>query len=309
MLRSRIGIWIMVIILCIGGTYLIDNVPKWMDTTEINIYSEVEDANVAENILDNRYGDYRVKTTGGEYDIIITNSTEAKTGYTLKENMLYTPMVMYVCGQVDNHENGFIKEEGHNYRKKIDLYTVLVAMERNLNWDDIGVQDQVVKDKIILYIPSERSWYYSAVEDLFYLTLNGGEMPSDEERTNLKERVDKIIDKCEKVPDVAKAIYDEYSDGSKSGKVFIGPESLFLTGNGMNNSGSTNRFVPIYFTKTTFLYANIYLKTNYSGVNIAEDFVKTIQTKKGFMEDIGWRVKDSTFDIQKVSSRFIKVPT
>ena len=51
MLKSRIGIWIFVIILCVGGTYLIDNVPKWMHTTEINISSNVADANIAENII------------------------------------------------------------------------------------------------------------------------------------------------------------------------------------------------------------------------------------------------------------------
>ena len=309
MLKSRIGVWILVIILCIGGTFLIDNVPKWLETTEINISSEIEDANVAENILDNRYGNYKVKKKSGDYDIIFSTSNELKSGYTLKENMLYTPMVMYVESYVDDYEGGFIQAEGENDRKKIDLYTVLTAMERGQTWQDIGVHEKVVKDKITLYIPNEQNWYYPVVENLFYLTINGGENPTEEKRAELKDRVDKILEKCEKVYDVAKAINDEYTEESKSGKVFIGPESLYLTSNGMSNSGNYNKFVPIYFTKTTIAYANVYLKSSYDGVNIAEDFIKTIQSKKGFMKATGWRVKDSTFDIHDVSSRFIKVPT
>lgn len=194
--------------------------------------------------------------------------------------------------------------------KKVDLYTIITAMEKGQTWQEIGVHEKVVKDKIVLYIPDERNWYYPVVEDLFYLTINGGEMPTTEEREALKERVEKILDKCEKVSDVAKAINDEYVEDSKTGKVFIGPESLYFTSNGMSNSSNYNKFVPIYFTKTVTIYANIYVKNNYEeNTNIAEDFIKTIQNKKGFMSDTGWRVKDSIFDIHDVSSRFIKVPT
>ena len=309
MLKSRIGVWILVIILCVGGTYLVDNVPKWLDTTDINVSSELSDSNIAENMLDNRYGKYRVKSKSGDYDIIFSTSKEEKTGYELKENLLYTPMVMYVEAYVDDYEGGFIQQEGQNDRKKIDLYTVLTAMEKGKNWGDIGVEEEVVKDKIVLYIPNEKSWFYPAVEDLFYLTMNNGKTPTEEERAALKERVDKILEKCEKVPDIAKAINDEYNENTKTGKVFIGPESLYLTSNGMSNSSNYNKFVPVYFTQTTFIRANVYIKTEYKDVNIANDFVKTMQEKEDFMEDTGWRVKDSTFDIHKVSSRFIKVPT
>jgi len=309
MLKSRIGIWIFVIILCIGGTYLIDNVPKWLETTEINISSEVPDSNIAESTLDNRYGGYRVKTKSGDYDVIFSVSNEEKEGYNIKENLIYTPMVMYVESYVDDYEGGFINAEGDNNRKKIDLYTVLNAMEKGQNWGDIGVHEKVVKDKITLYIPNEKSWFYPAVEDLFYMTINNGKMPTEEERIALKERVDKILDRCEMVADISQAVYDEYNDESKSGKVFIAPESLYLTSNGMSNAGNYNKFVPVYFTQTTFIYANAYLKNDYKDTNIAEDFVKTIQNKKNFMKDTGWRVKDSVFDIHDVSSRFIKVPT
>lgn len=109
MLKSRIGVWILVIILCVGGTYLVDNVPKWLDTTDINISSNVSDSNIAENMLDNRYGKYRVKSKSGDYDVIFSTSNEEKVGYELKENLLYTPMVMYVEAYVDDYEGGFIQ--------------------------------------------------------------------------------------------------------------------------------------------------------------------------------------------------------
>jgi hypothetical protein len=299
----------MVIILCVGGTYLIENVPNWLETTEVNVCSEIPDANVAENILDNRYSGYRVKSKSDNYDIIFSTNTEPRNGYTLKEGILYTPMVMYVEANVDNHEGGFINAEGENNRKKINLHTVLIAMEKNQKWEDIGVSEKVVKDKITIYIPDEKSWFYPAVEDLFYLTINGGKIPTEEERSLLKERIDNIIANCECVPDIEKAIYDEYVNETKTGKVFIAPECLFLTTNGMSNSNNYNKFVPIYFNHTTFIYVNAYLRTSYQGKNIADGFISTIQNKKNFMYDTGWRVKDSTFDIHSISTRFIKVPT
>ena len=76
MFKGRLGIWIFVIILCVGGTFLIDNVPKWMETEDIFISSKINDSNVVEKILDNRYGDYIVKTNSENSDIIIASTLD-----------------------------------------------------------------------------------------------------------------------------------------------------------------------------------------------------------------------------------------
>ena len=86
MLKSRIGIWIFVIIICVGGTYLLEHAPTWFKTTEIGVVSEIGDANVIEEMMDKKFGEYAVKSKTDNPDIIISNSIETKDGYTLTKN-------------------------------------------------------------------------------------------------------------------------------------------------------------------------------------------------------------------------------
>lgn len=309
MLKSRIGIWILVIVLCVGGTFLIENVPVWFEKTETTFLSEIEDACLAENIVDENYGGHHMKNSGENRDIIFSASGEEREGYKLEKDALYTPLVMFVNADVDYHRDGFIEVSDSEKKNKINLYTVLTAMEENKTWEQIGIHKDVANDKITLYIPDENSWMYPYIEELFYTTLNSGKTPTDEEKELLRERVEKLINKCTLVSDLSKEMLEEYENQSKNKKVFIGPESLFVTTN-MLNSSSSNRFVPVYFNKTVFIYRNMYLKTNYeNGENLANGFLNAIRKKDGFMKDCGWRVKDSTFDLGDVSYRLVKIPT
>jgi hypothetical protein len=216
---------------------------------------------------------------------------------------------MYVDSDIDYHRDGFIEVNDSEKKNKINLYNVLIAMEENRNWEQIGIHKDVASDKITLYIPDENSWLYPYVEELFYMTLNGGEAPNEEQKEALRERVEKLINKCVLVSDLSKEMIDECENQSKNKKVFIGPETLFMTTNMINSNGS-NRFVPVYFNKTVFIYRNMYLKVDYGNEkNLANGFLKTIRGKKHFMEDCGWRIKDSTFELGDLSYRLVKVPT
>lgn len=309
MLKSRIGIWILVIVLCVGGAFLVENVPTWFEKTETTFLSEIEDDNLAESIVDGNYSGYYMKNSGEYRDIIFSASDEEREGYKLEKDILYTPLVMYVNLDIDYHRDGFIEVNYSEKKNKINLLTVLTAMEENKTWEQIGIHKDVASDKITIYIPDENSWMYPYVEELFYITLNGGKAPNDEEKELLRERIKKLINKCTLVPDLSKEMLEECENQSKNKKVFIGPESLFMTTN-MLHSGSSNRFVPVYFNKTVFIYQNMYLKTNYeNGENLANGFLNAIRKKDGFMEDCGWRVKDSTFELNNVSHRLVKVPT
>ena len=306
MFKGRLGVWITVIALCIGIPFLIDNVPKWIETQDILIVSEIDDANVAENILDNRYGEYVVKTSKNNADIIITSTMdEVAPNYTKKDDMLYSPLVMYVENSVDSHNSGFISVEKDNYNCfKVDLMTILDAMEKEKTWQDIGMETDVINGDVKLYIPDENCWYYKEVENLFYLTLNGGNTPNDNELKSLQPRVEKLLEQCNKVISIEMEIESEAFEPSDNGKVFIAPEYLYMTAKGMGDS-TYDCFVPVYFTKTTFVHADFCIKNN---SETASDFITTIQNKKHFMKDTGWRIKDSIFDISSVSRHFIKVP-
>lgn len=309
MFKGRIGVWITVIALCVLGTYFIDNIPKWADTTDITISSQIDDSQVAENIANNRYGDYTVRIATESPDIIISNSTDKPAGYTVKEKMLFSPLVLYVRNTIDTYNNGFIESNaGHHFQ--IDLKTVLGAMEQNKDWNDIGIHNNVVKGKVVLYIPNEKEWYYSEVEELFYTALNGDKEPTEEERKILKPRVDALISKCTKVASMEQEIQEESSNPSEDYKVFIAPECFFMTFKGMGTAYSHD-FTPVYFTKSVFVYADLYIKDNAktrNNIKITDDFISAIQEDRGFMQSTGWRVKNSTFDTSWISRRLMKVP-
>ncbi len=303
MFRGRLGIWIAVIIICVGGTFLIENVPIWLETFPVSISSEIGDTDILNKSLDNRYGKYVVKQKSSDHDIVFSRSGEERDGYTLQENMLCTPMVMYVPSYVDNYSGGFITS-GEGMKQQIDLLTVLDAMEAGLSWQDIGVHEKVLSGKVKLYIPDERNWAYPEVEKLFYLTLNKGKAPTAEEKAMLQTRVDALMNSCIKVASVGAEMYQECNKTSKEHKAFIAPETLYLTSKGTRHAyGEYSAFVPVYFPKTVIVYANAYLKND---SNVANDFIKEIQEDKDFMADTGWRVRDSTYDISDVSTRIIK---
>lgn len=304
MFRGRLVIWILVIILCVGGTFLIDNIPKWMDTTEIAVSSQAFDNEIAENITNKRFGDYVVKSVKKNADIIISSTQDEISGYKANEGLLYSPLVLYVRNWVVSYNDGFI-ETGNNSNYKIDLMTVLRAMEQNKTWQDIGVNDGVVEGDIVLSIPDKNEWYYPEVEELFYIALNGDKTPSEAERATLKPRVEKLLEKCETIFSMQQALQEEVSNPSDKHKVFIAPECFYMTADGMDGHRSAH-FIPVYFTKSTFVYANVHI--NNENIDLGEDFIKTIQTKHHFMDRTGWRISNSTFDIKRVTSFFIKVP-
>lgn len=305
MFKGRLWVWIFVIALCVGIPYLIDNVPKWMETTEIFISPEVEDVNIAENLLDYRYGKYKVKTASSNNDIIISSTIdEIPPNYTKKEKMISSPIVMYVYSNINNYNDGFIDVGNGNSCYKIDLMTILNAMEKEKTWQDIGVDEHLLNGEIVLYIPNESSWYYKEIENLFYITLNNGKLPNDNELKELQPRVEALLKKCEKVISIEVEIEKEAYEPSEKGKVFIAPEFLFQTAKGMGTVGNSY-YVPVYFLKTTFVSADFYIKND---SKIADDFIEIIQNKPKFMEDTGWRVQNSTFNINNISNHYMKMP-
>jgi hypothetical protein len=304
MFKGRLVIWITVICLCLGIPYFTDKIPKWFETTDIFISSKIGDTNVTEKMVDNRYGDILVKSTHENADIIIASTTDdIPYNYTVKEDILYSPLVMYITASVESVNTGFIRINNTN-SYKIDLMTILNAMEEGKSWQDIGINKNILVGKVTLCIPNKNSWYYKEVENLFYINLNGGRMPTNAEKTVLKPRVESLMDKCNSVDSIEIEIKKEANNQKETNEVYIAPECLFMTTEYMKNSFPP-LFKPIYFTKTTFIYADFYINNN---SHIANDFIDVIQSKQSFMEDTGWRIKNSTYDISKVSSSLMKVP-
>lgn len=306
MFKGRLGIWIFVLILAIGGPWLYENIPVWLHTDNAVVASELNNIDMLAEMSQQKYGHFKVQTTTETPDIIFSSSNETREGYELIENAVQSPLVLYVLRAIDDYEQGFIQSDDNQYFFRINLHTILTAMENNQTWADIGIHAKVLEGNVTLHIPDENDWSYSKVEELFYITLNGGVMPIEERQTELKPRVDALLRKCIKCPSIAQAIADEAEHPTDTKKAFLAPEYLYTTSQGMS-SNNNNNFAPVYFTKTVYMSANAYLKTGYTDVDISHELWNAMKSNKDFMDDTGWRVKDSTFNISKSWARLPNV--
>lgn len=306
MFKGRLGIWILVLILAIGGPWLHESIPVWLHTDNAVVASELNNIDILAEMSQQKYGHFKVQTTTETPDIIFSASNEQREGYELIDNAVQSPLVLYVLRSIDEYEQGFLQSADSPYFYRINLHTVLTAMENNQTWGDIGIYPKVLEGNITLHIPDEHDWSYSKVEELFYLTLNGGTAPTEERYVELKPRVDALLQKCVKCPTIAQAIADEATSPTDTKKAFLAPEYLYTTSCGMGSNKAIH-FVPVYFTKTVYLSANAYLKTGYTDIDTSHELWNAIKSKKDFMADTGWRIKDSTFNINNAWARLPNV--
>lgn len=313
MFKGRLGIWVILIVVCFVAQWLIGAVPTWFEshdlTTTINIKSDADFTQVLSNTKINK-----IKTIVKNEDpeMVITDNEEISLdNYTKYEDFLVSPVVMYACN-VNSQNNGFIAVPNTSNCYKVDLKSILVAMEKDAEWDSLGIHKSVANGTVTLYIPNEQNAYYDDIVELFYLTINNGAVPDQTTREALKSRVDGLLKKCHKVADIGQAILEEYKDPSKAHKVFIGPEYLYQRGTNTSNpyiADSNKGFRPVYFLDTVYLTADVYIKSaENSEENYGKRFVENIQEKHNFMQQTGWRVKNNTFDLDKISGIYYESP-
>ena len=323
MYKGKVSVWIWIIVIVLFVQFCLNIVFPWVgswgDYENTTIYAEsVYDDALLDSVGNKQFLDYKWYIDKQNPDIYITDDVdiEKKDGYTKYSNYLYSPLVMYVRSQVIDGSNytGFIRlspDDGSSSPLQIDLYNILVGMEEDKTWKDIGVSTKVVEGKINVVIPNERCTYYSKVVDLFYLTLNNNKVPTEEERMSLTSRVNALLDKCEKTSSISQGIYDEYKKHSKGYKVFIGPEYLFVRGGEEISRQNYDAYTCVYFMNTTFIEADLYVKSNYAEgeVDVASDVFNKMVAGTGFFRNSGWRMQDSFPKMSNVSYSLVgKVP-
>ena len=226
--------------------------------------------------------------------------------------MLFSPLVLFAVQDVADYPDGFIKVPTSSTAFRVDLYTILTAIENGKNWEDIGVNKNVVNGAVTLYIPNEMNSYYSKVVDLFYMTFNNGEIPSEERRAELEKKVNNVLSKCHKIPDITQGVYEEKENNTKEGKVFIGPEYLYKRGSNYSMGTSyDDSYRPVHFMKTIFVYSNVFVKEVTAEVDgeevkdFASKLVEEMKKDSDFFDKTGWRIKNSTFELGYV---YVKDP-
>ena len=313
MFKGKLGLWIILLVVCILAQFLIVNIPVWMHTDSIFMSFDIDSDNeMLQCLVDKKIDKMVVKSSDSENDIIITDQKIATlNGYTKYSDYIWSPMVMYASGVYNNNE-GLIGVPKTDNCYKIDFLSVLTAMENGDDWQSLGIHKDVANGPVILYIPNEQCHYFDDVVELFYLTLNKGSVPNEQEREALKERVDSLISKCHKVSDISQAVYDEYDEETKEHKVFIGPEYLYKRGKsysmdyGGNNHSS---FRPIYFMNTVYLKADVYTRNvENEDFDIGLKFVTSMKNNTDWFKATGWRVRSYTYDLTESSNVYHKDP-
>lgn len=305
MFKGRIWIWIVVVVVCFIIHMFSIWIPIWSHTDEMTLTADVStDNDLAEGLSNTTIDRIHCNIVSDEADIVISdNDALMIEGYTKYEDALYSPIVLYACN-VGSYSNGFAQVGGSYSCYKIDLLKIIEALEAgDKTWQDVGLHTNVADGPVTLYIPGEASGYYDAVVELFYLTVNGGQVPDDAKKTELEPRVTAILDKCTKVNDVMQIMSDDYQASSVSHKIVIGPEYLYSRGGNCVGSGSSNQYRIVYLLHTTYLNADIHVK-NFSDADnqISERFFELMKADNYFMRKSGWRIENSTFNVNTISS-------
>lgn len=312
MFKGRPGVWAGVIAACLAISFLINVMPNFFrnlffeEKVTVSVNASMDDMLASEL---NRYSFKKLQlyyTTEGNPDVIIQDaSSDTIEGYTKYENKLSSTLVMYVRNSAIGNPEGFIYTNStESSPMYIDLKRVLEVMENGGSWKELNINTRVVNGDVVLYIPQKSDPWYPMVEELFYVTLNDGKTPSTNERAKLKPRVDAIIDKCVQAASISQGIQDEYNKETRTHKVFIGPEYLFMPVGYSMSRRNQNAFIPVNIKNSPIVYMDVFAK---SDSKVAESFISKITETCTFMAHAGWRVKDYTFDIKEISYCLVDV--
>lgn len=313
MYKGKLGYWVSIISIVLVIQFCITIVFPWMGTwfreeTITVSANSMTDTGFMEVLGESTLGDFHFHVENNNPDFYFCDSSDevVKTGYTKYSEALYSPMVLYVRYAVFDNNDGFIRinpSDNSQSPLQIDLYDILEGMENNKEWKDIGVSTKVVKGNINIVIPNERSSYYDAVVDLFYLTLNNLKVPTESEYNLLTPRVNALLEKCEKMVDISKGLVSEYDKHSVDYKVFIGPECLFARGGDETGRNTTDQYNPVYFVKTTYVTMDMYIKDVQDGSDngLIDEAYNYILSDTAFYRRTGWRLKNSYLNMSYVS--------
>lgn len=124
---------------------------------------------------------------------------------------------MFINQNCTDTKNGFILKNDITY---FDLKKLLVGLENDKTFQDIGFAKKVAEGPIVISIPDESNECYDEVRKLFLLTLDDKSESVDE----VEKRVDKLLKKCKKVSDPIGEMMRITKNSDDHNLIFIGPE-------------------------------------------------------------------------------------
>lgn len=308
MLKAKLKVWIILFVIYIlvyafGGyvTGFITDLFKPEQEYKIAFNQVGNKVNINNTKIKTDYGKVKLVYNNQNPDIIITKSNEMKDGYEKLDNFLYTPFVLLTKNNwIDNDSGINHLSENHTQKYSKDIRYILEAIEQNKTWEDIGMSNKDVFEKIdapvTLKIPNRYSEDYEEVKSYIMMVLN--DYKPYETKDDLEKRADLILSKCEEVESIPALVNNLYNNSKNTdfGMVLC-KESLIVECDHKDyNLAVINISQPV---KVSY---NLYIKKdNEDKINI----VKQLVQKKQFFSASGLRniesndgIKDS--DLNKV---------
>ena len=310
MYKYKIIAWIVAIALLFGFEALVPVIKKSFSKKEVvEIKFEGEEINdLSQSFSNMKINGYKLRIDETSPHILFTQNKQKSKDYYEYENALYSPLCLYVDSCVVNNDESFISVEGNSYWPyKVDLKSILQAMEKDKKWSDLGFNEAVFTGNVTLYI-AESGLIYDKTEELFYLTLNDGKTVDEAKEKELKSRVDAIIKKCKKVRNIQQLMEEKYATPGKDRIAILAPEYYYYSLGSCTNTGNSHSFVPIYFNKTVYFDTYIYVVNSAKENQSVNTFLEKIKTKNDFLYYSGWRARSITYDVNNLSSAFLTSP-
>lgn len=259
MYKSRIQIWLVGLVVCIIISFF--RSPSFVKGT-YTLYTNTTD-DFLKNNLTQKTCFINAKSTydKSNADIIIqSSSNENISEYKKYENYLYSPIIMFVNNNCQNIRNGFIIKNNVTY---FDLKKLLVGLENDKTFQDIGIDKKVAEGPIVISIPDESNECYDEVKKLFLLTLDD----KSESVEKVEKRVEKLLKKCKKVPDPSGEMMRITKNSDKHNLIFIGPEYYVYSDqyditvfNHNQNDTKNNTWCSVYPNKTCNITYDVFVK-------------------------------------------------
>lgn len=258
MYKSRIQIWLVGLVVCIIISFFCS--PSFVKGT-YTLYTNTTD-DFLKNDLTKETFFINAKSTYNKSnaDIIIQSSSKEKiSGYKKYKNYLYSPIIMFINQNCTDTKNGFILKNDITY---FDLKKLLVGLENDKTFQDIGFAKKVAEGPIVISIPDESNECYDEVRKLFLLTLDDKSESVDE----VEKRVDKLLKKCKKVSDPIGEMMRITKNSDDHNLIFIGPEYYVESdrheSNQVFNCTKRSAWQSVYPNKTCNITYDVFVKND-----------------------------------------------
>lgn len=271
---ERLIIWVIVIAITFSVIGLVKWVKSWFDEKPI-VHATFDFENNPElnKMSEIKISGYNLTfNKSKDPTIIIDKPNKTINNYTEYKDKFYTPMVLFVKGKAVENNSGFTLDNVSDTETSMlytrnaskDLFYILEGIEQDKTWEEIGINKEVLSGKIQLHIPGKRHPFTPYIKELFVKNL--GVDITEENQTEINERVNKILEKCIEVEDPITFLVNSFQDKTAKKIALIAPAYIindyeyedFLLNS--NSTKTDKTFTDVSITNTVNKSFSIYIK-------------------------------------------------